>query len=99
VGIAICLSALAELLHTGGEDARSARVFGAVAAIRDGIGAPIPRADRDAYERTLAVLRASLGDDTYNMMWMAGSTMSLEQAIEEAAGSGERSWGAPDQKG
>ncbi len=99
VGIAICLSALAELLHTGGEDARSARVFGAVAAIRDGIGAPIPRADRDAYERTLAVLRASLGDDTYNMMWMAGSTMSLEQAIEEVAGSGERSRSAPDQKG
>jgi len=99
VGIAMCLWGLAEVLHAQGEVVRALRVYGAAAAIRERVGAPVPQADLAAYERTLTTLRMALGDELYDTAWTIGRAMSVEQALDDVKELVEQSRGALDQKG
>jgi len=64
---------------------RAARLFGAAAALRNVIGAPLSPISRITYDRTVAATREALGKITFAAAWAAGQALPLEQAVVEAA--------------
>jgi DNA-binding CsgD family transcriptional regulator len=93
-GSAWCLERLAEAAILAGQAApfarrsdyflRAARIFGAAAALRARLNAVIDLVDQPEFERQVAALRASLGEDVFSGAWVAGSAMTLEQAVDYA---------------
>jgi len=72
---------------------RAARVLGAV----DRLNEPYPMLmgawERSSYDRTVASMRAHLGEDAFATAWAAGRALLLEQAIDDALmedGAGQR---------
>jgi predicted ATPase/transcriptional regulator with XRE-family HTH domain len=66
-------------------DARgAARLFGAAAALREAVGAPLAPADRAAHDRDLAATRAALDEAAFAAAWAAGQALPLDQAVAEA---------------
>jgi tetratricopeptide (TPR) repeat protein len=82
-GIATSLEGLAEAVCALGAAAHAAALLGAAAALRERIGAPLPPADYRDYERTVAAVRAALGDD-YHRAWDAAQVRPLAQVLAEA---------------
>jgi predicted ATPase/class 3 adenylate cyclase len=84
-GIAECLQGLAGVAEADGQPERAARLFGAAAALREAIGAPMAPADRAAYDRHVATVRAALGEAAFAAAWAAGQAMTLDRAIAAAS--------------
>ncbi|HEV2122651.1 MAG TPA: tetratricopeptide repeat protein, partial [Chloroflexota bacterium] len=63
---------------------RAARLWGAAAALREALGAPLPPADRAKLEPMIAAARAQLDEAAWAAAWAEGRAMSLEQAIADA---------------
>jgi predicted ATPase/class 3 adenylate cyclase/sugar phosphate isomerase/epimerase len=82
--IAATLAGIAGVMAAQGQPARAARLFGAAAALFDGLGVTMERADRMADERDEAAARAALGDEAFASSWEAGRALTLEQAVDEA---------------
>ncbi len=80
-GIAGCLEGLARLAP---RPEQAARLYGAAAALREAIGAPLLPSDRADYERSVAAVRAALVDGAFQAAWNEGQTMTLEQAVQDA---------------
>lgn len=66
-----------------GDAAHATRPWGAAAALRSDIGAPMFPADRPIYERHVAQARLALGE-RFDAVWEAGSALSWQDAAEEA---------------
>jgi len=81
-----CLGYLAQVVAAQGQPTQAAHLLGAAETLRATIGAPLPLYLRAAHDRTVAGLRAVLGDDAFAAAWAAGAALSLEQAIAEALG-------------
>jgi hypothetical protein len=79
LGVATCLESLARVAAAQGQPERAAQLFGA-AALRDALGAPLPPADRADYERQVAAVRATLGEEAFAAVWAEGRGMPLEEA-------------------
>jgi hypothetical protein len=58
----------------------AARLFGAAAALRVAIGAPLPPSEHATYDRAVATARSVLGDAAFDIASAAGQSMTLEQA-------------------
>jgi tetratricopeptide (TPR) repeat protein len=84
-GIAECVEGLAGVAVTQRPD-QAARLFGAAAALREAIGAPLPPAERPRYEETLALARARMGEAAFATLWAEGQAMPLDPAIAYALG-------------
>jgi hypothetical protein len=85
-GVARRLEGVATVAGAQGAPALATRLFGAAAAIRDAIGAPLPPTYRSQYDGTTAALRATLGQVAYQAAWAEGWTLPLEQAIAATLG-------------
>jgi hypothetical protein len=83
VVVAVDLEEAAALAAAQGRAQRAARLYGAAAALRAAMGAPLPPYLRAAHDRTVAAVRAALGD-AFAAAWAAGEALPLEQAIDEA---------------
>jgi tetratricopeptide (TPR) repeat protein len=59
----------------------AAQLFGAAAALREAIGAPLPPAEQARNDQAVAAVRVALGDAVFAAAWEAGRIMPLEQAI------------------
>jgi hypothetical protein len=81
---AACLTELAGVASTLGEPARAARLFGAVEALRESTGIPLAPVYHAAYERDLAATRILLDAEAWDVAWVAGRALTLEQAIADA---------------
>jgi len=79
-GVLSCLEGLGQIAAETGDGARAAMLFGAVAAMRETLGMPLPENELPAHEARLASLRAELGDD-FEVLWVQGRTSTQEQAI------------------
>jgi len=91
-GITRGLHTLGRIAADVGDVARAARLYVASARLREAIGAPPRLAERPAYERDLATVRAKLGETAFAAAHAAGETMSIEAAIDDAL---TASWSAP----
>jgi DNA-binding CsgD family transcriptional regulator len=79
-----CLEGMAGVAATQMQSEQAARLFGAVAVLRDAIRAPRPPAFLALRERHLVAARDRLGDEVFEAAWAEGRAMSPEQAIEYA---------------
>ena len=59
----------------------AARLWGAAAALRETLGAPIPLIDRAAYQAAVAAARTQLCPDRFDAAWAEGRRMTLEQVL------------------
>jgi len=80
-GIAECLAGIAGALTAQGKAQQGARLFGAVEALRELIGATLWPANRIEYERGLVVLRQLLDEATLAAAWAEGR-MIISRGIE-----------------
>ncbi|MHB8647858.1 MAG: ATP-binding protein, partial [Thermomicrobiales bacterium] len=86
LGIAECIESLALIARMREQWERGARLFGAAAAVRQTIGAPLPFVDQANIEDATATIRDAIGAAAFAAAWAAGEALSLEQAITEASG-------------
>jgi predicted ATPase/transcriptional regulator with XRE-family HTH domain len=83
-GIVHCLVGFAGVACGVGLSNRAARVLGAVESFLSNGGHALHALDRADYERTVAVVRAQLGEATFAVAWAAGHALTLEQAVAYA---------------
>jgi DNA-binding CsgD family transcriptional regulator len=83
-GVAEGLAGLAALAGVQAAPERAAQLFGAAAAIRQTITAPVWPAERFEVERHEAALRAQLDAPTLARLQAAGRALTLEQAVAYA---------------
>lgn len=83
--IAACLEGLAGAARELGHAVPAARLLGAADALRERIGAPLPRADQAERDRTATAVRVDVGDQSFAAAWAEGHALSLEQAVAAAA--------------
>jgi hypothetical protein len=81
-GLAECLERLAGVASVRAQPTRAARLFGAVEALRDALGAPWAPSLREVYTRSLAAARADLGEDVFVAALADGRAMTVDQAVE-----------------
>jgi len=82
--MALCLEGLAGVIGAHGQPIVAARLFGAAAAFRATVSAPMRPVDRTDYERDLTATKAELDDATWAAAWEAGAALTWEQAMVEA---------------
>jgi non-specific serine/threonine protein kinase len=82
--VATCLEGVAMGLAGLGRAQAAARLFGAAAALRRTIGAPVLPADLADYEHAVASVRATLGPSALTTSWDAGGALTAEAAVAEA---------------
>ena len=78
---------LAGVFAAGGQDRAAVTLGGAVAGLRDRLGAPLSEADRDRIERRLVPAVSRLGESDSEKTWRAGLPMSMEEAVRFATSS------------
>jgi len=79
--VAASLEGLAALEAGQGAPSVAARLWGAAAALREAIGAPIYPVYRASYEQAVAQIRAMLGEQAFRTAWAEGRSMTPEQAL------------------
>ncbi len=68
---------------------KAARLYGAAAALRERLGAPLPPCDRAEYQRRLARLRATLGKQALALAWAEGRALSYDQSVQYGLGTSD----------
>jgi predicted ATPase len=83
--VAEVLEGMAALAALDREPERGARLLGMAQALREAVGAPVPAALRQEYERTISVLRAALGPERFETAVLEGQRTTLKEAVSFAA--------------
>jgi non-specific serine/threonine protein kinase len=83
-GLAEGLEGMAYAAAGQGQAARAARLFGAVEALREALGAPIFPCDRADHERHAAMARRALGEGAFDAARAAGRALPLDDAVAYA---------------
>ena len=83
--VAYCVEGCAELAAARGEAQTAARLLGAGIGLFERLGVPLEAGEREAYERTVELVTAQLGEATFASLESAGRDLPLEQAVQEAA--------------
>jgi predicted ATPase/DNA-binding XRE family transcriptional regulator len=82
--MARAVTELAAIASDRGQFLLAARLYGAVAALRESLGAPLAPAEWANYERALAAARSELAEEVFLAAWDAGRALPLERIIDEA---------------
>ncbi len=69
---------------SSGSPVVAARLFGAATVLADKLGEPFLLPVRVTYERAIAAVRSTLGEEGFNAAWSAGEAATSEEAFEEA---------------
>jgi len=85
-GIAACLTGFAGVAWAHAQSEQAARLLGATAALLETIGGYSDAIDRALYDRTVAAVRTTFGENQFAASWSEGRELSLEQAIALALG-------------
>nr|WP_027927781.1 BTAD domain-containing putative transcriptional regulator [Amycolatopsis benzoatilytica] len=86
--IALALEGLAGARGLAGEHREAARLLGSAAAVRAGIGAPLPAAERGDVDRIAERVRAALGAEAFAAEFRSGGAAKVPaiERIPEASG-------------
>nr|HET6901195.1 tetratricopeptide repeat protein [Ktedonobacteraceae bacterium] len=82
--IAWCLEGYAAVLSAEGHDTQATRMCAAAAALREQTQAPLPQAQREAFEQTVTTARAALDEASFAREWNAGTVLTQDEAIDNA---------------
>jgi tetratricopeptide (TPR) repeat protein len=80
-GLPAVLEGVAEVLATCGESERATRLFASAAAMREAAGHPVEHTDRPAHERAVSLVRETLGDARFAVLWAEGRAAARQDAI------------------
>ncbi len=83
-----CLEGYCGLLCAEEDYARAARLSAAAATLRLHAHAPLPAAEREAFEHTLSRACDALSQTGFDEEWAAGSSLTMTAALDEAVMSG-----------
>jgi predicted ATPase len=83
-GIAYRLEGMSVVAAAQDEVERAARLLGGADALFEVIKADLDPAERDLHERTIADVRARLGEEAFAAAWAEGRAMSLSEAVAYA---------------
>jgi predicted ATPase len=83
-GITEALAGFAAIARAEGEPERSARLYGAVAALQAANKLSMWPSERVEYERNTSALRTQLDEAAWAKAWAVGSAMTMDQAIDYA---------------
>jgi DNA-binding NarL/FixJ family response regulator len=72
---------LGEVVAAQQKLAWAAQLWGAVEALRDTMGIPLPPVERTDYERSVSAARVHLGERAFAAAWTQGGAMTPEQAV------------------
>jgi predicted ATPase/class 3 adenylate cyclase/DNA-binding CsgD family transcriptional regulator len=75
------LEGLAAAVAAQGNPVWAAHLWGAVEALREVIGAPLPMVERVSYQWAVTSSRTQLGEHAFAAAWAEGRTLSPEQAL------------------
>jgi tetratricopeptide (TPR) repeat protein len=75
------LEGLAAVAVAQGQPERAARIFGAAGELRAAMGYPVPLVHRVEHERSVAAIRAALGEEVFAAAWAEGRAMPLEESV------------------
>jgi serine/threonine-protein kinase PknK len=78
------LSGVAAVAAVQGQAERAARLYGAIAVLRDQLGLGIESSQRVRHDHAISVARSTLPQDVFDRAWAAGRELSLEDAIAES---------------
>jgi hypothetical protein len=78
------LELAAAIMSAGHHAEGSARLYGAIDALREAISCPLGACDRSDHDRSLAAVRSSLGEAAFARAWAEGRGMPLVHVIAEA---------------
>ena len=85
-----CLEGLGTALCAEEHFEQATRLCAAAVALREQAQTPLPPAEREAFEQTVASVQAALDEPTFGTEWAAGSAFTQDEAIDDALGaSGE----------
>ena len=84
VCIASALEGLAVLASSQAQPERGVRLWGAAAALREQIGAPLSPDDRRKQEAEIVRTRQVFGETAFSAAWDAGRAMTLDEAVAYA---------------
>ena len=84
-GLIESLEGLARVAGSRGEGERIAYLWGAAHALREAIGAPVPLAEREDYERYMSASRSQMEEATWSATWNEGEAAPLKEAIARAS--------------
>ena len=79
--VAESLAEIAQVDAAEGSPERAATLFGAAAALRAGIGAPVPGPERDRLQAAMDAARQSLGGAAFEAAWARGEALETAAAI------------------
>jgi non-specific serine/threonine protein kinase len=82
--LAETLESIAGVAAARGDPERAARLYGAAAALRRQIDAPVEGWERPVYERGVELARAGLSAEAFEAAWSAGSALPFADIIAEA---------------
>jgi tetratricopeptide (TPR) repeat protein len=82
LGIAIALEELAAVQTVQSDAARAVMLLSVAHTLRERLGAPLPPVDRAAYESTVTVCRAQLGETAFKALWASASARPFEEVVE-----------------
>ncbi len=85
--LASTLEKVAMIAAATGAPIRAARLFGAADALRAEVGGAIQPNDREVLDRSITAARSQTGEIAFNTAWLAGATLTVESAIDEALAS------------
>jgi predicted ATPase/DNA-binding XRE family transcriptional regulator len=83
-GIPACLEGLGAVAGARGETERAVRLFGATAVLREMVGYAREPVDQPGFERWVAPIRTTLGEEAFAAAWAEGESMTLDDAVSEA---------------
>jgi DNA-binding CsgD family transcriptional regulator len=90
-----CLAGLAGTVGDLGRPAQAARLFGAAAGLLEATDDAMWPIDRIDHDRSLAAVRAQLGEAAFTTAWEAGRALPPEQAVAEATAAGSEATDVP----
>jgi tetratricopeptide (TPR) repeat protein len=79
-----CLEGLAATLCAEGRYEPATRLYAAEAVLREQAQTPLPPAEREAFEQTVASAQTALDEPTFGAEWAAGTALTQNEAIEYA---------------
>lgn len=83
-GVAECLEGLAAVAVQQTQPYRSGQLYGAAAALRENVGAPLPPASEAMNQQYASEAQAQLGTAAWAEAFASGRALSLEQAVAYA---------------
>jgi len=82
--IASCLESFAATVCAEEHYAQTTRLYAAAAVLRKQTQTPLPPAEREEFEQTIATAKAALGEPAFVKEWNTGAALTQDAAIEDA---------------